>query len=364
MPVRKIGLLLLCALASIPLAGFAQNSTAPARQDCTPSAELHFLCDAEKPEDLARIPATRWMVASGFSAGSGLKLVDLKRRTMRRWYLGGADQLRPDLKNYPDCLTAPEPGLFNARGISLRMTNKRRGVLHVINHGGRESVEVFEVALHGKAPELRWLGCLLMPAGHVGNDVATYSDGTVLATVLTRPGTTITDFEMGRKTGGVFERAPGDAFFKVIPGSELPGNNGLETARDDSGFYTVAFGLRSVVFFDRGAADGPRAIAKAPGFMPDNVQWDGKRLIAAGMVADEPRCGGVRQIIEGVADRMLCHRGYVVAALDPLNLQWTVLARGDANAKHNGVSSAVLYRRDLWLGSYQADRLAWRRLRK
>ncbi len=349
-------------LALLGFAAFALGPAKAAPANCPPSAGLHFLCDAEKPEDLVRIASTHWMVASGFSAGSGLKLVDLKRHTMRRWYQGEADQLHPDPKAYPDCPNPPDPAQFNARGISLRMANKRRGTLHVINHGGRESVEVFAVTLGGKAPQLQWLGCLLMPAGHVGNDVATYSDGTVLATVLTRPGKTITDFEMGRKTGGVFQRAPGDAAFALIPGSELPGNNGLETARDDSGFYTVAFGMRAVALFDRHAPGGPRAIAKAPGFMPDNVQWDGKRLIAAGMVADEPRCGGARQIIDGVADRMLCHRGYVVAALDPVSLRWTVLARGDANEKHNGVSSAVFYKRDLWLGSYQADRLAWRRL--
>ncbi len=353
----------LIVVTGIGFCAFVQTAKA-AETACAPIAELNFLCNADKPEDLARIPGTRWLIASGFSAGAGLKLVDMKTKTLVRWYLGAVDQVRPDPVLYSDCTTAPDPALFNARGISLRMQSRRQGTLHVVNHGGREAVEVFAVSLEKSRPELRWQGCLLLPPAHVGNAVATYSDGTVLVSVLTRPGMTITDFERGENTGGVYQRGPGDAFFSLIPGTELPGNNGLETAPDDSGFYTVAFGMRAVALFDRRKQTGPQAIAKAPGFMPDNIHWDGKRLIAAGMVTDEPNCGGTRKIVDGVADRMLCHRGYVVAALDPATSRWAVIARGNANEGHNGVSSAILNGRELWIGSYQADRLAWRTLKR
>ena len=202
-----------------------------------------------------------------------------------------------------------------------------------------------------------------MPPGHVANSVTTYSDATVLATVLTRPGTTIADFVMGKKTGLVMERPPGAPVFTAIAGTELEGNNGLETSRADDGFYVVAFGTRQIVRFDRGVA-GPRWSVTAPEFMPDNIHWQGDRLLAAGMARDEPACGGVRQIVNGVADPMTCHRGYVVAALDPLTRQWTLVSSGPPSASFNGVSSALAVGRTLWLGSYQADRLAVRDLLK
>jgi hypothetical protein len=53
--------------------------------ECEPSDGHSFICGAQRPEDLARIPNTRWLVFSGFTDGAGLKLVDTRTRTMRRW---------------------------------------------------------------------------------------------------------------------------------------------------------------------------------------------------------------------------------------------------------------------------------------
>lgn len=199
-----------------------------------------------------------------------------------------------------------------------------------------------------------------MPEGHAANSVASYGDGTVLATVLTRPGTTITDFVLGRATGAVFERRPDEAAFRLLPGTELPGNNGLETARDDRGFYVVAFGPREVVAYGRHDTRQPLWRVQAPEFMPDNIHWDGDRLLLAGMARDEPACGGVRQIVNGVADGMLCHRGYTVAQLDPAAQRFSLVAHGPPDPVFNGASAAILMGKEVWIGSYQADRIAIR----
>jgi hypothetical protein len=354
---RRARVGLLAALIACPAA------PALATDPCAPAQGLSFLCGAIKPEDLKRIPGTAYLVASGFSPGSGLKLVDTRRKRFEHWFLARPDQVTPDRARYPDCAMPPDPALFNARGLSLRRTGRNMATLFVVNHGGRESVEVFTIRRGSAkaAPTLHWQGCLLMPEGHVGNAVASYRDGTVLVSVLTRPGKSITDFERGEKTGGIFERAPGAAHFTLIPGTELPGNNGLETARDDRGFYAVAFGLRAVALFKRGSQTGPEAIVPAPGFMPDNIHWNGKRLIAAGMNSDEPACGGPRQIINGIADTMQCPRGWRVAALDPRRRTFRILAQGERVPGFNGVSQALFMGRTLWLGSYQADRIAYQR---
>jgi hypothetical protein len=85
-------------------------------------------------------------------------------------------------------------------------------------------------------------------------------------------------------------------------------------------------------------------------------------LIAAGMQLDEPACGGTRMIVNGKADDMRCHRGYTVAQLDPVTMQFKLLAYAEPNRDFNGVSAAVIVDSELWLGSYQADRLAHRPL--
>jgi hypothetical protein len=332
---------------------------------CGPTGGLSFLCGAIKPEDLKQIPGTHYLVTSGFSPGSGLKLVDTRAKTFSFWYKGAPEQVALDRSRYPDCAAPPDPALFNARGLSLRRRGRDAAVLHLVNHGGREAIEVFRISnlRARRIPQLQWQGCLKLPDGHVGNAVATYSDNTVLVSVLTRPGTSITDFELGKSTGGVFERAPGAAQFRLIRGTELPGNNGLETAPNDRYFYTVAFGLRAIAIFKRGTVNGPEALVSAPGFMPDNIHWDKGRLLAAGMNSDEPACGGKRQIINGEADKMLCPRGWKVAQLNPARRRFSLVAQGERSPDYNGVSQAVIVGQTLWLGSYQADRLAFIKLR-
>ena len=60
---------------------------------CTPSAALKFVCGAERPEDLALIPGTRWLIVSGFQNGAGLKLVDTAAGTLEHWFQALPEQL-------------------------------------------------------------------------------------------------------------------------------------------------------------------------------------------------------------------------------------------------------------------------------
>jgi hypothetical protein len=328
---------------------------------CEPSQGLHFVCGALKPEDLAHIPGTRWLIASGFSNGAGLKLIDTSAGTLRTWYTGSAAQIRNRAAS-GGCPSPPDPKTFNVQGISLRISKRGIHTMYATNHGGRESVEIFSVDARADVPTLTWNGCVALPETVAANAVASFSDGTILITDLTRAGTSIADFVNGEKTGAVYALSPGASSFTKLAGTELPGNNGIETAPDDSEFYVVAFGWHSVVAFSRADPSKPLRMATAPGFMPDNIHWDGGRLIAGGMQTDEPACGGLRKIIDGVADDMRCHRGYVVAQLEPRSMAYRVIAYAEPDPIFNGVSGAVLIGNELWLSSYQADRIAHRAL--
>jgi hypothetical protein len=348
---------LLIAISGSP-AGAQGNSDSV----CASRQELSFVCGNEHPEDLASIPATPWLIVSGFAEGAGLKLIDTRSKVGKRWYSGAPEQVKADTERYPDCHSPPDVATFDTQGLSLRNTAQGIYTLYAVNHGGRESIETFKVATVGEEPSLEWQGCLLMPPGMAANSVASFDDGTVLVTVLTRPGTTIADFVQGRNTGAVYERTPGMHAFRLVRGTELPGNNGLEVSSDQRSFYVVAFGWHAVVRFSRGNPAKRLRMGTAPDFMPDNIHWDGERLIAAGMRYDEPACGGVRKVIAGKADEMRCHRGYVVAAVDPSTLGFHTLAYAEPNPDFNGVSTAIVLEGTLWLGSYQADRVAFRQV--
>ena len=334
---------------------FAAAASAQAA-GCPPDRELAYVCGAEKPEDVLALPGTRWLISSGFAEGAGLKLVDTQTRTLSRWFSGAPHQIDFNHHAFPGCPGPVDPARLDDRGLSLRPTGRDRWRLLVVNHGGRQSVEAFDIDARPPVPRLTWRGCLPMPEGQVGNAVASFRDGTILVTVLTRPGTTIADFVAGRITGGVWRWRPGETGFTLLPGTELPGNNGLETDPDDRRFYVIAFGWHAVVAFDRADTRRPLARIEAPDFMPDNIHWSHGHLLLAGMRLDEPACGGLRQIVDGVADAMLCHRGWIVGELK--NGRVATIAYGRPQPGFNGLSAATIANGELWLGSFQSSRLA------
>ncbi len=333
-------------------------AAAPVAPPCVPDSDLAYVCGVEKPEDVLRIPGTPWLIASGFATGAGLKLVDTRDRSVTRWFTAAPDQFMPDRSLADGCPGPVDPAQFNTRGLSLSPAGPNRWHLLVVNHGGRESIERFDVALRNGRPALTWRGCLPMPEGQVGNSVAAFADGTILVTVLTRPGTTIGDFMLGKSTGGVWQHRPGERGFALLPGTELPGNNGIEVDPDQRHVYVVAFGWHAVLVFDRTDTRTPVARIDAADFLPDNIHWSGDRLLLAGMRLDEPACDGLRKVVDGVADPMLCHRGWVVGELDRTHRRIATITYGRPQPGFNGLSAATFVGDDLWLGSFQSNRLA------
>lgn len=360
-----MGLRLAFAAALLLTLGAAARSQTVS--DCAAEGDLSYVCGPVKPEDVLTIPGTAWLIASGFAPGAGLKLIDGRARRIVSWYEGRADQIAPDRAQSNACPGPVDPALFNTRGLSLRETGPGTWRLLVVNHGGRESIEMFDVVAGGTEPgdvkpRLIWRSCLLMPPGQVGNSVASFADGTILVTVLTRPGTHIADFVQGRSTGGVWQWSSAEPHFRLLPGTELPGNNGLETDPDQRHFYVVAFGWHAVLVFDRQNTRRRIARITAPDFMPDNIHWTNGRLLLAGMRLDEPACGGLRTVIDGIADPMTCHRGWVVGELDLKNKRIATVAYGQSKTGFNGLSAVAILANELWLGSYQSSRLAILRL--
>src|SRR5215467_6731226 len=200
---------------------------------CTPSGGLSFICGVQNPEDLVQVPSTRWVVASGMAPGSGLHLVDTRAKTVRNLYAPGLSTVRTDKTKYGHCPGPLDPKQAVLHGLSLRMAPNGRFTVYATNHGGRESIEVFELDASGPTPTAAWTGCVLMPDKMAANSVASFSDGSLVATVLIMPGKTFEDAFAGRTTGAVFLWTPGTASFRQLPGTQLSANNGIETSPDD-----------------------------------------------------------------------------------------------------------------------------------
>lgn len=361
--MRRILIAAILALA-------ATYSIAAQSPNCAPSGGLTFVCGVMNAEDLVIVPNTRWMLASGMAPGSGLHLVDTQAKTVKNLYAADA-ATRLDKTKFAGCPGPLDPKQALLHGLSLRSAAAGRYTVYATNHGGRESVEVFELdassaapgagASAKAAPTATWIGCVLAPGKMSFNSVAAFSDGTLVATVLITPDKTFADAFAQRITGVVMQWTPGTPAFVALPGTELSANNGIETSPDDREFYVASTTTKRIVAFARNNTSKPLRVAQLKEFGPDNVRWtNDNRLITAGMIDDEPACGGAPKTEEGIR----CPRGYVVVTIDPKTMAVTELARGPATPAFTGTAIAMRVGDDLWLGSFNADRLAYRTLKK
>ena len=356
----------------------AQTAPPEGSASCAPANGWNLICGNPNPEDLVPIPGTRWLIASGMKEGAGLKLVDADAKTTRVFYTGQPAQQRPDKTLFPNCPMPPDAKTFNAHGLYLRRA-EAPGLykLYVVSHGALESIQVFSVDGNGAQPSLTWTGCVPMPEGNkaypnlgaqatasrlAANSVAAFSDGTIIATVPQRPGSTNVQRLRGESTGDVVEWKPGSDSFRVVQGTQLAGNNGIEISLDEKEFYVVSFGAHTVVAFSRQDPRKPLRQSVAPGFMPDNLRWSGNRLIATGPMYDEPACGGTRLAVVDNPVLTACHRGFMVAQLDPKAMAWTILAYAEPNPAISVVSAGVVVGDTLWIGAAAADAIAYRPL--
>lgn len=358
--MKRLYIILVGALLGVVVIGSGSSSSASAPtsskpDSCAPSRGLTFICGVGQPEDLVQVPNSDWMLASGITPGSGLHLVDTRGKTVRSLYAPGSTKINADEAKYPNCPSRLDPSTAELVGLSLRQTGSDRYTVYAANWGGRKSVEVFDLDTSGSVPTATWVGCVLMPDGLEADAVASFHDGTILATVMiTMPGKTFDDVLAGEITGAVYRWTPGSAEFQEIPGTELSGNNGIETSPDDSKYFVVSVGERRIVEFGRQHPGTPLRFAQLKRIVPDNIHWTANnQLITAGQIEGKPSCVGTLPE---------CARGYMVDTIDPTTMAVTKLASGPVTPGFPGTATAVQIGGELWLGSFLADRLAYRPL--
>ncbi|MEI7791410.1 MAG: hypothetical protein WCJ15_09575, partial [Alphaproteobacteria bacterium] len=253
------------------------------------------------------------------------------------------------------------PASFNSHGLALRPAAVAGTyTLYSVTHLPFESIQVFAVDERGAEPAISWTGCVKLPADFKTNSVTAAKDGTILANVQMHGG--MTDFISGNVTGGVWEWTPKEKKLHLLPGTELPGNNGIEISPDETEFYIAVSGTQTVAIYNRADTSRPARTIKTPWYNLDNIHWSGNRLIAAGMMFDEPACGGTRKQIQDAHGNMNCHRGWVVSQLDPKAMSWKILAYGEPNPAFGGIATGLVIGDTLWISSFQMDRAAYRTL--
>ena len=351
--------LTLLLLLSHPIAKAADD-------DCDVSGEYAFVCGPKNAEDLVLVPDTKWIISSGMAANAAIYLVNSGQKTWTELYPADAPRAQQDMETYGACPGSPDPNNFVTHGLNLRPGADGHSTLYVVGHGGREAIEVFAVNANGEMPVLTWTGCIMTPDGMEANSVASFGDGSLLATIPLHTGIRISDALAGKLTGGVYVWSPGDIGFTMVQGTELPYANGIEVSADGQEFYVVSSGLFTVAAYSNSNPARLLRSSKPFAFLPDNLHMrsDGI-LLTAGLNIFDPVCGNVPQSNEFDLEQFAsCPRPFTVWAIDPRSMQGNILASGPADEHFSNITMALPVGGELWIGTFGGDRIGYRSMKQ
>ncbi|MFC7361047.1 hypothetical protein [Nocardioides astragali] len=366
-PHRIVGLVLTSTLALVAAAAPGAQAIGPVDRV---TYRLSFVPAPPSPEDVVAVPGTRQVVVSGLAAdplaeGSVGHLYSMSTRTRSVTEIWPDSPWRTawDKDTYADCPGPPDPAKASPHGINIETDQRGRSTLYVVNHGGREAIEVFRVghAKTGQVLRLTWIGCAEMPEGTFPNGVAPLprSAGFVVSNFLdpTSPNPFAGMFT-GEKTGDVREwsRRRG---WRTVPRSALGGANGIEVTPDGASVVVAAWGERKVyrIPLRRGFAGNAKVSVSVP-LKPDNLRWtaDG-RLLLTGQDITEPQFIACQR-----GDIAECPAGIRVLRVDPDTMRVRTIFRSQTK-RFRVPTVAAPVSGQIWIGSVKGERIAVLRAR-
>jgi hypothetical protein len=317
----------------------AAQAPATAAKTCAPEGDLHFVCNLISVEDFVPVDGGRWLVGGSYVEKSvGLYLIDTRAKSATPVTLSLAATPDP---LYAGC-AAPDLKALHTHGVDVRQANGHTRV-YAINHGGRESVEIFD--LHPVTNMAEWVGCALSPEGVNGNAVSAMRGGAFAITKFmdTHDKNGFQHIMAGEVTGAVYLYSPGKGFSEV-PGTRFSGDNGLLTSPDGRWLYINAYGSREIYRVPL-SGHGERSVAKVD-FSPDNLRWapDGSIFVTGQFVS---------------AQSLNKLHGWATVRLDPKTMATTPVVKQPGLKVFDDATSAVQVGQTLWFGTYRGDRMAY-----
>jgi hypothetical protein len=341
---------LLLFIAAMAQAQRGPQPPLPPLAECgSAHGNAEILCGTRSPEDLEMTPDGKYLIVSQFVNGpagagvAGLALLDLTKKTYSKMTITAEPR-----KDWGDAACpGPAGDALRPHGISLGKRSNGAWQLYVVNHGGRQSMEMFELRRSADRWELVWHGCEISMQEF--NDVAVLKDGGFIAThptALRAQGDT-TDLFSGKPSGFV-SRWSADKGEVELPGTRAGYPNGVLVSADGRYMYFNAWTAKEVHKYDL-KAQKETGMVKLD-FLPDNITWDKKRMLAAGVKGARGDCPA--------GSGAPCIQGFGVAEIDPANMAAkTVFDSEGKGALISGVSVALGVGDAIYVGAFQGDRL-------
>jgi len=268
--------LFLALMFTVVACGQTEGTPDAAIVDCSAGGGLTPYCGFRNPEDLVLMPDRQALLVSEmgeFMSDEPSQLVtfDLATREPGEIPINWSP---PETRwGSADC-PAPVAEAFSPHGIDLITRSDGSHQLLVVNHGGREAVEFFELQAGAEGWQLQWRGCALPPDDPFINDVAGLGDGGFLVTHMWNKSTpfdeVVEKLTSGVNTGWVWEWQA-DSGFSKVPGSDELMPNGIAVSADNTKIFVNIYMGNKTIRIDRatGNREGEFEVQQ-----PDNITID------------------------------------------------------------------------------------------
>ncbi|MCY3817766.1 MAG: hypothetical protein OXH52_00150 [Gammaproteobacteria bacterium] len=330
--------------AVLLLGGCGSDSLTPIL-GCESGFGIDVDCRFQSPEDMALSPDGRIIVSQfgGMDGNPGsLVLYEPPKGNLTALFPDPSVRMKPEWGD-PACALADA---FSPHGIDIETRSDGRHQLAVVNHGGRESVELFEVDADGA---LTWRGCAEAPEDGLLNDVVVLRDGGFWVTRMFDRGGDTWAFlraQFGFDTGWAYAWSQAEGFRK-LPGSDAAFPNGIEKSDDERFAYLNTFTGARKIDVPTGEVVAERSMKPL-----DNGYWseDG-RLLVASHTGSIPEMLACMSVPEGA-----CGMPFEIVALDPDDLSEQVIIAHEG-APMGGATVALQRDGIYYLGTFAGDRL-------
>lgn len=343
LPLALIALLTACVDAEMQITG------------CEPMGGIVPVCGMQTPEDIAALQDGRHLLLANFGGmhdGTGsLSLFDTTSAQLTPLFPpanGKVDSADP-LWGEAGC-EPPPLDQFSPHGTHLHQLADGRWRFLVVNHGGRETVEMFELLGEGAQSRLAWRGCVPAAQDTVMNDVVGLASGDLVFSRMFDNGGRLEQLLslLGRNTGDLW-RWSQKSGLRVIPGTGANQPNGLEISADEQHVFANMYMTGEVWKVD---IDTAEVVATAPVASGDNSAWgsDGRLWV----VTHTDSIPNLLSCFDHQAQP--CGAGFAVVALDPQTMAHEVVF-SHRGAPMGAATVAVPQNGRVYMGSFVGDRL-------
>jgi len=337
------------------------SSDEPVITNCVAKDGITPVCKFKNPEDAVVLPNGKLIVSQmgdlqEKSPGS-LTLFNIEDVSVTPLFGHGysPDGVGDNSWGNTDCKGNPRKFL-SPHGISLIERADKRLQLMVVNHGGRESIEFFEVVLGEPRVSIIWRGCVLAPNKEFFNDVVGLADGGfIVSSMYSTRGPTIFGLHLGgykallgMDSGYLSEWHPWQEM-TVVAGSHGAFPNGLALSKDGRYIYQNLYGANEVRKLDRRSGE---VLATASVVKPDNTTVDarGRLLVASQKIS--------LLELKSCLDRLdeSCLLPFEIVQIDPETMESKVVFQQEGPPMGTG-TVAVQHNNNLVIGSFIGDRM-------